>query len=58
MKLIHTTHTLAEEYKNPDGNSGKVKCINNIDYVGKTVTVKATVGNSTGECLLTVIGGV
>ena len=42
----------------PDGNSVKVKCINNIDYVGKTVTVKATVGNSTGECLLTVIGGV
>ena len=40
-----------------DGNTAKVKCINNIDYVGKTITVKATVGNSVGECLLTVIGG-
>lgn len=40
-----------------DGNTAKVKCTNNIDYVGKTITVKATVGNSVGECLLTVIGG-
>ena len=42
----------------PDGNSVKVKCTNNINYVGKTITIKATVGNSVGECLLTVIGGV
>lgn len=41
----------------PDGNSVKVKCTNNINYVGKTITIKATVGNSVGECLLTVIGG-
>ena len=41
----------------PDGNSAKVKCTNNINYVGKTIIVKATVGNSVGECLLTVIGG-
>lgn len=41
----------------PDGNTAKVKCTNNIDYVGKTITVKTTVGNSVGECLLTVIGG-
>ena len=40
-----------------DGNSVKVKCANNIDYVGKTITVKATVGDSTGKCLLSVIGG-
>lgn len=42
----------------PDRNSVKVKCTNNIDYVGKTVTVKATIGDSVGECLLSVIGGV
>ena len=41
----------------PDGNSVKVKCTNNINYVGKTITIKATVGNSVGECLLAVIGG-
>lgn len=41
-----------------DGNSVKVKCTNDINYVGKTITVKATVGNSVGECLLTVIGGI
>lgn len=40
-----------------DGNSVKVKCTNDINYVGKTITIKATVGNSVGECLLTVIGG-
>ena len=62
---VDTTETVAWSVESdigatitPDGNSVKVKCINNIDYVGKTVTVKATVGNSVGECLLTVIGGV
>lgn len=40
-----------------DGNSAKVKCTNDINYVGKTITIKATVGNSVGECLLTIIGG-
>ena len=61
---VDTTETVAWSVESDigatiisDGNSVKVKCTNNIDYVGKTITVKATVGNSTGECLLTVIGG-
>ena len=41
----------------PDGNSVKVKCTNDINCVGKAIIIKATVGNSVGECLLTVIGG-
>ena len=41
----------------PDGNSVKVKCTNDINYVGKNIIVKATIGNSIGECLLMVIGG-
>ena len=62
---VDTTETVAWSVESdigatiiPDGNSVKVKCTNNIGYVGKTITVKATVGNSVGECLLTVIGGV
>ena len=61
---VDTTETVAWSVESdigatiiPNGNSVKVKCANNIDYVGKTITVKATVGNSVGECLLTVIGG-
>ena len=62
---VDTTDTVAWSVESdigatitPDGNSVKVKCINNIDYVGKTITIKATVGNNVGKCLLTVIGGV
>ena len=62
---VDTTETVAWSVESDigatiisDGNSVKVKCTNDINYVGKTITVKATVGNSVGECLLTVIGGV
>ena len=62
---VDTTETVAWSVESdigatimPDGNSVKVKCANNIQYVNETITVKATVGNSVGECLLTVIGGV
>lgn len=61
---VDTTETVAWSVESdigatimPDGNSVKVKCTNDINYVGKTIIVKATVGNSVGECLLTVIGG-
>lgn len=61
---VDTTETVAWSVESdigatimPDGNSAKVKCTNDINYVGKTIIVKATVGNSVGECLLTVIGG-
>ena len=62
---VDTTETVAWSVESdieatimPDGNSVKVKCTNDINYVGKTIIVKATVGNSVGKCLLTVIGGV
>ena len=61
---VDTTETVAWSVESdvgatimPDGNSVKVKCTNDINYVGKTITIKATVGNSIGECLFTVIGG-
>lgn len=61
---VDTTETVAWSVESdigativPDGNSVKVKCANNIQYVNETITIKATVGNSVGECLLTVIGG-
>lgn len=61
---VDTTETVAWSVESDigatiisDGNSVKVKCTNDINYVGKTITIKATVGNSVGECLLTVIGG-
>lgn len=61
---VDTTETVAWSVESdigatimPDGNSAKVKCTNDINYVGKTIIVKAAVGNSVGECLLTVIGG-
>ena len=41
----------------PDGNSVKVKCPNDMSFVDKTITVKATVGNDVGECVLTITGG-
>lgn len=41
----------------PDGNSVKVKCPNNMSFVDKAITVKATVGSDVGECVLTITGG-
>ena len=40
-----------------DGNSVKVKCPNDMSFVDKTITVKATVGSDVGECVLTITGG-
>ena len=42
----------------PNGNSVKVKCPNDMSFVDKTITVKATVGSDVGECILTITGGV
>lgn len=41
----------------PNGNSAKVKCPNDMSFVDKIITVKATVGSDVGECVLTVTGG-
>lgn len=41
----------------PNGNSVKVKCPNDMSFVDKTITVKATVGSDIGECILTITGG-
>ena len=41
----------------PNGNSAKVKCPNDMSFVDKTITVKATVGSDVGECILTITGG-
>ena len=41
----------------PNGNSAKVKCPNDMSFVDKTITVKATVGSDVGECMLTITGG-
>ena len=41
----------------PNGNSVKVKCPNDMSFVDKTITVKATVGSDIGECVLTITGG-
>lgn len=42
----------------PNGNSVKVKCPNDVSYVDKIITVKASVDGNVGECVLTVAGGV
>ena len=42
----------------PNGNSVKVKCPNDMSFVNKTITVKATVGSDVSECVLTITGGV
>ena len=42
----------------PDGNSVKVKCPNDMSFVDKIITVRATVGSDVGECILTITGGV
>ena len=41
----------------PNGNAVKVKCPNDMSFVDKTITVKATVGSDVGECILTITGG-
>ena len=41
----------------PNGNSVKIKCPNDMSFVDKTITVKATVGSDVGECILTITGG-
>ena len=41
----------------PDGNAVKVKCPNDMSFVDKTITVKATVSSDVGECILTITGG-
>ena len=41
----------------PNGNSAKVKCPNDMSFVDKTITVKATVGSDVGECILMITGG-
>ena len=41
----------------PDGNSVKVKCPNDMSFVDKTITIKATMGSDVGECALTITGG-
>lgn len=41
----------------PNGNSVKVRCPNDMWFVDKTITVKATVGSDVGECILTITGG-
>ena len=41
----------------PNGNSVRVKCPNDMSFVDKTITVKATVGSDVGECILTITGG-
>ena len=41
----------------PNGNSVKVKCPNDMSFVDKTITVKATVGSDVGECVLMITGG-
>ena len=41
----------------PNGNSVKVKCPNDMSFVDKTITVKATVGSDVGKCILTITGG-
>lgn len=41
-----------------DGNTAKVKCPYGTDFVGKEITVTATVGGNSGQCVLTITGGV
>lgn len=41
----------------PGGNSVKVRCPNDMSFVDKTITVKATVGSDVSECVLTITGG-
>ena len=61
---VDTTETVTWSVKSdvgatiiPDGNSVKVKCPNDMSFVDKTITVKATVGSDVGECILMITGG-
>lgn len=61
---VDTTETVAWSVESdvgatitPDGNSVKVKCPNDMSFVDKTITIKATVGSDIGECVLTITGG-
>lgn len=42
----------------PNGNSVKVKCPNDADFINKTITVTAEINDIKGDCELTVTGGV
>ena len=62
--MVDTTETVTWSVESdvgatiiPDGNSAKVKCPNDMSFVDKTITVKATVGSDVGECILTITGG-
>ena len=62
---VDTNETVAWSIENdigativPDGNTAKIKCPYDIDCVGKKIVVTATVGESSGQCVLTVTGGV
>lgn len=41
-----------------DKNTTKVKCPYSTDFVGKEIIITATVGGNSGQCVLTVTGGV
>lgn len=41
-----------------NGNSVKVKCPNDLNCIGKQITIKADINGGIGECVLTVTGGV
>ena len=42
----------------PNGNSTKVKCSNDLNCIGKQITIKADINGGIGECILTVTGGI
>ncbi len=42
----------------PEGNSAKIKCPPEREYIDKKIAVRATVGNNSGICELTVTGGI
>lgn len=42
----------------PNGNFTKVKCSNDLNCIGKQITIKADINGCIGECILTVTGGV
>lgn len=41
-----------------DGNTARVKCPYGTNFVGKEIIITATVGENSGQCVLTVTGGV
>lgn len=42
----------------PNGNFTKVKCSNDLNCIGKQITIKADINGCIGECILTVTGGI